>query len=205
MLLIGGYLMTDKSNNLMSLRWLPLLRDFTECRTFLWGSAVLAWTYQSLSLTAQQGVTDIAGCTSLLVGLPQQSRDQHEARVLRWRVSLDQLYFDEALCPPWFCEEKEWGTWLSAVSLLCFNIIDFHHVDRVKQQFNGEQQVPGTLHQRFELGRRITVQHTFDMRPTLKYYNWWRGACRVRHLSGQEVLEDSRLAKLPPDVQPTAS
>ncbi|XP_015972334.1 serine/threonine-protein phosphatase 7 long form homolog [Arachis duranensis] len=28
MLLIGGYLMTDKSNNLVHLRWLPLLQDF---------------------------------------------------------------------------------------------------------------------------------------------------------------------------------
>ncbi|QHN97374.1 uncharacterized protein DS421_18g626830 [Arachis hypogaea] len=34
MLLIGGYLMTDKSNNLVHLRWLPLLRDFGECRAF---------------------------------------------------------------------------------------------------------------------------------------------------------------------------
>ncbi|QHO47227.1 uncharacterized protein DS421_6g194550 [Arachis hypogaea] len=46
-----------------------------------------------------------------LVGLPQQNKDQHEARVLRWRVSLDRLQFDEfawkvyddpalqALCP----------------------------------------------------------------------------------------------------------
>ncbi|RYQ90566.1 hypothetical protein Ahy_B09g096616 [Arachis hypogaea] len=67
MLLIGGYLMTDKSNNLVHIHWLPLLRDFDECRSFSWGSAVLAWTYQSLSLTAQQGVTDITGCTPLLM------------------------------------------------------------------------------------------------------------------------------------------
>ncbi|RYQ88809.1 protein MAINTENANCE OF MERISTEMS-like [Arachis ipaensis] len=151
--------------------------DFAECRAFFWGSAVLVWMYQSLSLAAQRDVTDINGCTPLLmswiyqrfpqwcppdrgvyqyplatrlVRLPQQSRDQHEARVLRWRVSLDRLRFDEfawkvyddpalqALCPPWFREEEEWGTWLSAVPLLCFNIVRFHHVDRVKQQFIGE-------------------------------------------------------------------
>ncbi|RYR19136.1 hypothetical protein Ahy_B03g063844 [Arachis hypogaea] len=34
MLLIGRYLMTDKSNNLVHVRWLPLLRDFDECRSF---------------------------------------------------------------------------------------------------------------------------------------------------------------------------
>ncbi|QHO03209.1 uncharacterized protein DS421_13g430370 [Arachis hypogaea] len=122
MLLIGGYLMTDKSNNLVHLRWLPLLWDFEECRVFSWSSVVLAWMYQSLCLAAQQGVMDIAGCTLLLmswiyqrfsqwcppdrgvyqyplvarlVRLQQQSRDQHEAMVLHLRVSIDQLRFDE--------------------------------------------------------------------------------------------------------------
>ncbi|XP_015943712.1 serine/threonine-protein phosphatase 7 long form homolog [Arachis duranensis] len=67
MLLIGGYLMTNKSNNLVHLHWLLLLWDFEECRAFFWGSAVLAWTYQSLSLAAQRGVTDIVGCTPWLM------------------------------------------------------------------------------------------------------------------------------------------
>ncbi|XP_025678113.1 protein MAINTENANCE OF MERISTEMS-like [Arachis hypogaea] len=99
----------NKSNNLVHVRWLLLLRDFGECRTLSWGSAVLAWTYQSLCLVAQRDVTDIAGCTPLLmnwiyqrfsqwcppnrgvyqyplaarlVELQQQSRDQHQDRVL---------------------------------------------------------------------------------------------------------------------------
>ncbi|RYR33328.1 hypothetical protein Ahy_A10g047904 [Arachis hypogaea] len=193
MLLIGVYLMTDKSNNL--------------------GSAVLAWTYQSLCFAAQRGVMDIAGCTPLLmcwiykrftqwcppdrgiyqlVGLQQQSRDQHEARVLHWRVSINRLRFNEfawrvyndlalqALCPPWFREEEKWGTWLSAVPL---------------RQFNGKQQLPGIpvdldryltstgrgedvwgperryewykgWRKRFDPDRRITVHHTFDTRTT---------------------------------------
>ncbi|RYR75841.1 hypothetical protein Ahy_A01g000426 [Arachis hypogaea] len=41
MLLIKGYLMTDKSNMLVHLRWLPLLRDFAECRAF--SRARLCW------------------------------------------------------------------------------------------------------------------------------------------------------------------
>ncbi|RYR34086.1 hypothetical protein Ahy_A10g048804 [Arachis hypogaea] len=45
MLLIGECLLTDKSNNLVHVRWLPLLWDFAECRALSWGSAVLAWTY----------------------------------------------------------------------------------------------------------------------------------------------------------------
>ncbi|RYR45989.1 hypothetical protein Ahy_A07g031760 isoform B [Arachis hypogaea] len=45
MLLIGWYLLTDKSNNLVHIRWLPLLQDFAECRALSWGSAMLIWTY----------------------------------------------------------------------------------------------------------------------------------------------------------------
>ncbi|RYR08362.1 hypothetical protein Ahy_B05g076015 [Arachis hypogaea] len=59
--------MTDKSNNLVHIRWLPLLRDFEKCRAFSWDLAVLAWTYQSLCSVAQRGVTDITGCTLLLM------------------------------------------------------------------------------------------------------------------------------------------
>ncbi|RYR07322.1 hypothetical protein Ahy_B05g074652 [Arachis hypogaea] len=47
LLLIGGYLMTDKSNNHIHIRWLPLLDDFERCRILSWGSVVLAWTYHS--------------------------------------------------------------------------------------------------------------------------------------------------------------
>ncbi|RYR74386.1 hypothetical protein Ahy_A02g009079 [Arachis hypogaea] len=178
MLLIRRYLMTDKSNNLVHLCWLPLLRDFQECGAFSWGSAVLAWT---------------------LVGLLQQSRDQHEARVLLWRVSIDRLRFDEVSFVSALVSGGG-GVRDMVVShpLLWFNIVRFYHVDRVKRQFNGEQQVPGTpvnldryltttgrgedvwwplklkewydrWHQRFEPGRRITVHHTFDTRPTLEY------------------------------------
>ncbi|RYR24459.1 hypothetical protein Ahy_B02g057964 [Arachis hypogaea] len=72
--------MTDKSNNLVHLRWLPLLQDFQRYRELSWGSAVLAWTYYSLCSAAHRDTTNITGCTLLLIGLMQQSRDRHEAR-----------------------------------------------------------------------------------------------------------------------------
>ncbi|MED6164174.1 hypothetical protein PIB30_087109, partial [Stylosanthes scabra] len=31
-MLIGGYLLSDKSNNLVHIRWLPLMEDFDRCR-----------------------------------------------------------------------------------------------------------------------------------------------------------------------------
>ncbi|RYR15298.1 hypothetical protein Ahy_B04g072023 [Arachis hypogaea] len=161
---------------------------------------------------------DIAGCTLLLMswiyqrfprwcppnrGIYQYSlaaRDQHQARVLHWKVSIDRLQFDEfawrvyddpvmqSLCLHWFREEEEWGTWLSAGPLVCFNIVQFHHVDRVKRQYltttsRGEnvwwpdrlQQWYDGWRQRFDPSRRITVHHTFDTRPTGEYYDWWCG------------------------------
>ncbi|QHO17143.1 uncharacterized protein DS421_10g309670 [Arachis hypogaea] len=116
----GGYLLTDKSNNLVHVQWLPLLQDFEECRALSWGSAVLAWTYQSLCLVAQRGVMDIAGCTPLLMSWFYQ-------RFPQW-------------CPP----------------------------------------------------DRVVYQYSLAARPTGEYYDWWRGACRVRHLSGQEIGGDVR-------------
>ncbi|RYR03891.1 hypothetical protein Ahy_B06g083294 [Arachis hypogaea] len=125
MLLIGGYLMTDKSNNMVHLRWLPLLRDFAECRAFFLG---LHCAGLDISVpffggsTGRHGyhwlhsVVDVLDISEIL---PVQSRDQYEARILHWRVSLDRLRFDEfawkvydnpalqALCLPWFREEEE--------------------------------------------------------------------------------------------------
>ncbi|RYQ79284.1 hypothetical protein Ahy_Scaffold6g107995 [Arachis hypogaea] len=149
MLLIGGYLLTDKSNNLVHVHWLPLLRDFAECRALSRGSDVLAWTYQSLCLVAQQDVTNITGCTPLLMSSIYQRFSQWcppDRRIYQYPLAA-RVYDDhvmQALCSHWFREEEEWGTWLSAIPLVCFNIVRFHHVDRVKRQFNGEQQVPGT-------------------------------------------------------------
>ncbi|XP_057740615.1 serine/threonine-protein phosphatase 7 long form homolog [Arachis stenosperma] len=39
MLMIRGYLGTDKSNNTVHLRWLPLLDDFERCHRLSWGSS----------------------------------------------------------------------------------------------------------------------------------------------------------------------
>ncbi|RYR72722.1 hypothetical protein Ahy_A02g006936 isoform A [Arachis hypogaea] len=109
-----------------------------------WGSTVLAWTYQSLCLVAQQGVTDIADCTLLLmnwiyqrfsqwclpdrgvyqyplaarlVGLQQQSTDQHQAKLLYYRVSIDRLRFDEV------CHENKY--FVISFYLLCCNTCYF--------------------------------------------------------------------------------
>ncbi|RYR69571.1 hypothetical protein Ahy_A03g016121 [Arachis hypogaea] len=168
MLPIRGYLMTDKSNNLVHLRWFPLLEDFGRCLALSWGSAMLAWTYQ-------------------LVGLQQQSRDQHKARVLRWRVSIDKLRFDErsyddpalqALYPHWFVEEEEWGTWMSVIPVSLFASMLCSFTRLLTSTVRGEDVWwPDRHHDwydgwcsRFDPGHRISILHMFDTRPTQEYY-----------------------------------
>ncbi|RYR40415.1 hypothetical protein Ahy_A09g046164 [Arachis hypogaea] len=261
MLLIEGYLMTDKFNNLVHLRWLPLLRDFEECRAF--PGVRLCWP----------------GLISHFVrrhsgALRQQSRDQHEARVLHWRVLIDRLRFDETaaavcrtqelpsscsrasrrilyvecshlavllcarlLAPPFASECSSCACWLLLVVRGCLCSILPPSLTRVSSQslashglfvsspaaeathggvscfvaFRGViADSPSTVgeidvifrltiftdkyltttgrdedvwwllklkewydrwHQRFHPGRRISVYHTFDTRPTLEYYD----------------------------------
>ncbi|RYQ96788.1 hypothetical protein Ahy_B08g092661 [Arachis hypogaea] len=50
LMLIGVFFFTDKSANLLPLRWLSLLEDFDACRRLSWGSALLSHTYHSLAL-----------------------------------------------------------------------------------------------------------------------------------------------------------
>ncbi|RYQ99049.1 hypothetical protein Ahy_B07g086900 [Arachis hypogaea] len=167
LLLIGGCLMTVKSNNLVHLLWLPLLQDFEKWHGLSWGSAVLAWTYHSLYFAAHRGMTNIVGYKPLfmswwypseqqvflypmaarLIRLMQQSRDQHETRVLQWRLSLNQLWMDEVrtkillpnvtlpcrLCAHPGLSMRQSGAQMSVVSLVYFNIVKFHQVNRVKR------------------------------------------------------------------------
>ncbi|QHO32682.1 uncharacterized protein DS421_8g251880 [Arachis hypogaea] len=110
MLLIGGYLLTDKSNNLVHVRWLLLLQDFADLdlpvtlfggtagsHGYRWlHSAADELDYQKFSqwCSLDRGVYQYP-LAAKLVGLQQQSRDQHQSRVLHYRLSIDRLRFDE--------------------------------------------------------------------------------------------------------------
>ncbi|MED6201646.1 hypothetical protein PIB30_097090, partial [Stylosanthes scabra] len=47
-----------------------------------------------------------------------------------------------AIEPAWVHEAAEIQTWLATVPIVLFMYVRFHHVDRVKGQFGGEQPVP---------------------------------------------------------------
>lgn len=65
LLLIGGVLLADMSSARVHLRYLPLLRDFDECGSLSWGSAVLSVLYRGLNRACGMHAVDISGCLNL--------------------------------------------------------------------------------------------------------------------------------------------
>ncbi|MBA0575416.1 hypothetical protein Golob_024638, partial [Gossypium lobatum] len=64
--MIGGYLMSDLSQNFVHLRWLLKLVDFRETSEFSWESAVLATLYREMCGAMPPTKAKIGGCLSLL-------------------------------------------------------------------------------------------------------------------------------------------
>lgn len=66
MRLIGGILFCDYSSQLVSCMFLPLIEDLDKCRTYSWGSAVLAYLYREMCQATDYTKSDIGGCIHLL-------------------------------------------------------------------------------------------------------------------------------------------
>ncbi|MBA0753245.1 hypothetical protein Gogos_020948 [Gossypium gossypioides] len=64
--MIGGYLMSNLSRNLVHLRWLLKLVDFRTADEFSWGSVVLATLYWEMCGATLPNKAKIRGCLSLL-------------------------------------------------------------------------------------------------------------------------------------------
>lgn len=64
--MIGGYLMSDVSRNLIHLMWLLKLVDFRVASEFSWGSAVLATLYQEMCRATLPTKAKIRDCLLLL-------------------------------------------------------------------------------------------------------------------------------------------
>ncbi|XP_039037792.1 protein MAINTENANCE OF MERISTEMS-like [Hibiscus syriacus] len=65
MTLIGGILLSDKSNNLVHIQYLPIMEDFTVCRQYSWGYSILTFLYHELckvTVVVRGKKVDVAGC-----------------------------------------------------------------------------------------------------------------------------------------------
>ncbi|MED6141135.1 hypothetical protein PIB30_100332, partial [Stylosanthes scabra] len=89
-----------------------------------------------------------------LNGLALTTRDTHARRQLEFRNELNRISVNDfvwtpyiapqwcAIDPAWVNEAGEIQTWLATVPIILFMYVRFHHADRVKRQFGGEQPVP---------------------------------------------------------------
>ncbi|MED6122360.1 hypothetical protein PIB30_039032 [Stylosanthes scabra] len=128
MMMIGGGLFPDKTNNIVSLRFPSLCQPGRDIVVF--------------------------PLASRLNGLPHPSRDTHTQRMLELRYQLDRIGFDEFVWTPytlpawrdiepdWVREEGEVETWRAVVPIFLFMFVRFHHADRLKRQFKSEQPIP---------------------------------------------------------------
>nr|KYP41967.1 Serine/threonine protein phosphatase 7 long form isogeny [Cajanus cajan] len=64
--IIGGYLLTDHSSSLVSLRYLSFLEDLDVCGQMSWGSCILANMYRELCLATNYDHKEIGGSGILL-------------------------------------------------------------------------------------------------------------------------------------------
>ncbi|KAL4343388.1 hypothetical protein AHAS_Ahas11G0073400 [Arachis hypogaea] len=122
-----------KSATLVPLRWLPLLEDFDRCSQLSCEYALLYHTYHSCT-AASRNVMDIAGCISLLVSLIYHRFPCFSLAVRCTpydNVELRQIEPDKLM------SDAELYTWRAVVPIVCFHIVEFHHVDRVKRQLGG--------------------------------------------------------------------
>ncbi|MBA0624663.1 hypothetical protein Godav_009977 [Gossypium davidsonii] len=116
--MIGGYLMSNLSRNVVHLRWLLKLVDFRIAGEFSWGSAVLATLYLEMCRATPPNKAKIEGCLLLLqswsryVGIPTAFEDK--------RLILDQR--SEAQVP-----------------LVNYATIEMHQMDRVLRLYTYSQ------------------------------------------------------------------
>ncbi|MED6213443.1 hypothetical protein PIB30_093395 [Stylosanthes scabra] len=115
----------------------------------------MSWIYQRFLqwCPAQRNVVTFP-LAARLNGMRQENWDRHETRMLTARLDLDRLglaqfactpYVDpawDALRPAWMLTVEEQRTWRVVVPIVCFMYVRMHHVDRVKKQLGGEQQIP---------------------------------------------------------------
>ena len=64
--LLGGFLMADASTSRVSLKWLLLLRDFSETGRLSWGYVLLVTLYRQLYRNVKYSAVNISKCLALL-------------------------------------------------------------------------------------------------------------------------------------------
>ncbi|MBA0838197.1 hypothetical protein Goarm_010276 [Gossypium armourianum] len=184
--MIGGYLMSDLSRNLV-LRWLLKLVDFRVVGEFSWGSIVLATLYREMCGATPPNKAKIEGCLSLLLSWAQfrflflRLRVNHPYTfplITRWNHSASYVGIPTALEDVWLLLDQ-WSKaqdptiravipdkffqnlniWHVKGPLVNYATIEMHQTDRVLRQFGFKQPI-------LEAPEVLDDEHKIDLRQT---------------------------------------
>ncbi|KAH1056635.1 hypothetical protein J1N35_034700 [Gossypium stocksii] len=124
--IIGDYLMSDLSRNLVHLRWLLKLVDFRAAGELCWGSTVLAALYQEM----WNHSTSYVGIPTSLEGIRLLLNQRSEAQ-FQWTPYEDPTI--RTVIPDEFFQNL--NIWHVKVSMVTYAIVEMHQSDRVLWQF----------------------------------------------------------------------
>ncbi|KAL9685311.1 hypothetical protein QQ045_022759 [Rhodiola kirilowii] len=215
--LLGLTLMSNLYGDQVALHYLPLLVDLDNARRYSWGSAVLAFQYSQLCKASNFKKSQIGGCALLLQFWSWE----------RMRIGAPQPYFRQApdleddihpfLRPCWsylhwagpkhfqevprgaivfFRDQLERMT--ADVSLICFNIVEWHHLIRVTRQFGWKQMIPPSPIAFTNEHHGLERKKRFDWRVHLhQYVAIW--SSRYERLTNGDPGEDGEDNDIPSD------
>ncbi|KAL0313103.1 UNVERIFIED_CONTAM: Serine/threonine-protein phosphatase 7 long form [Sesamum radiatum] len=123
LLLLGGVMCPDSSENLIPLLYLTKLEDIVEARNYSWGSAVLAFFYRELCNATNKEKAAIGGALQLLQFI-WQPYDMDSDVIMAYAAD-----FNPQL-------------WRSSCPLIFYAIVEMHHPERVLRQFGMRQNIP---------------------------------------------------------------
>ncbi|MED6209073.1 hypothetical protein PIB30_051199 [Stylosanthes scabra] len=169
MKMIGVALFLDKTNDIVSLRWVPLLRDFETCSKLSCGSTRFpSWCPPGRDLL-------IFPLVSRLNGLGQSSRDHHSRRMLHLRNKLNRIEFDyfiwtPYILPAWRAIEPDWVNEVSPCGLR----------EEAVWQFHRQEDIPNGV------DVMSSIERTFPRR-LMCMISSWRGLSFRARVQGQEL------------------
>ncbi|KAL0336221.1 UNVERIFIED_CONTAM: protein MAINTENANCE OF MERISTEMS [Sesamum radiatum] len=148
LLLLGGTMCPDSSENLVSLLYLAKLEDIVAARNYSWGSAVLAFLYRELCNASEKGKAAIGGALQLVqiwawsriiplcpgLGAPRVHMGPHQ-------IDNNRVLPGAPYGAMW-----NWNfnpqLWRSICPLIFYAIVEMHHPERVLRQFGMMQNIP---------------------------------------------------------------
>ncbi|MED6163302.1 hypothetical protein PIB30_078501 [Stylosanthes scabra] len=96
----------------------------------------------------------------------------------------DLSHAHDALRPAWMLTVEERRTWRAVVPIVCFMYVRMHHVDRVKRQLGGEQQIPEDPVNLDEfLSASARGEDQWWLTKHAEWYDDWRGRLESRMIS----------------------